>query len=383
VVGYVRARSYVCCGEDGDQIDACVNGCVCARESGMSCEASLSHRSIMSTHTRTPTLTSPPPRLSHLHARAHPQGHALILTLVQSPHVTSRTSSQLPTQSQSQSRTLHLTSHHISLTSPPRYLCGIFRQFNQALFPATFNSPRLHKWCVRMPQYLALARIRRVSLQDLLRCQLWRSLCANSVSLDHAPHCNDPRETLGSWIAHTVHSPLLFSRLARRSVAFGQPPVTLTPQHVIRVGLQNQLEYLYEDSDKKQRSMTSRLIYGAGVGWFMGTLSPHFSPLSSRSSALMCVGACFIRPWLEQKRDPCSTLDGVLEDSRVAVRVVVLVANAGAFYRCRSGKWARAGRRWACCYEGRAGIDEDQIEHNLKRSDQARHCILKHVGDVG
>jgi hypothetical protein len=187
VVGYVRARSYVCCGEDGDQIDACVNGCVCARESGMSCEASLSHRSIMSTHTAHRTLTSPPPRLSHLHARAHPQGHALVLTLVQSPHVTSRTSSQLPTQSQSQSRTLHLTSHHISLTSPPRYLCGIFRQFNQALFPATFNSPRLHKWCVRMPQYLALARIRRVSLQDLLRCQLWRSLCANSVSLDHAP----------------------------------------------------------------------------------------------------------------------------------------------------------------------------------------------------
>jgi hypothetical protein len=36
------------------------------------------------------------------------------------------------------------------------------------------------------------------------------------------------------------------------------------------MSLQGQLEYLYEDSHKKQRSMASRLIYGAGVGWFMG-----------------------------------------------------------------------------------------------------------------
>mmetsp|Transcript_9953 Transcript_9953/g.25526 ORF Transcript_9953/g.25526 Transcript_9953/m.25526 type:complete len:240 (-) Transcript_9953:161-880(-) len=31
-----------------------------------------------------------------------------------------------------------------------------------------------------------------------------------------------------------------------------------------------QREYLYEDSDTKQRSPSQRLIYGAGVGWFAG-----------------------------------------------------------------------------------------------------------------
>lgn len=45
-----------------------------------------------------------------------------------------------------------------------------------------------------------------------------------------------------------------------------------TSDRAILTLLQGQLEYLYEDSHKKQRSMASRLIYGAGVGWFMGEL---------------------------------------------------------------------------------------------------------------
>jgi hypothetical protein len=131
VVGYVRARSYVCCGEDGDQIDACVNGCVCARESGMSCEASLSHRSIMSTHTAHRTshthlttsasITSARSRAS---TRARTNSHTRTVTSRHLTHIISITHTVAVAIKNSSS---HLTPHlaHITATLPLWYLQAI------------------------------------------------------------------------------------------------------------------------------------------------------------------------------------------------------------------------------------------------------------------